>query len=267
MATTDGAPADKPAEGRLLRHYRETAGLRQERLAERAGLSAAVISNLERGVNRPRLETVALLAEALALTAEQRAELLAATLPEWGSAAATPAEPLPPAAAPRHNLPVPPTALLGRDRDAAAVRTQLQEPEVRLLTLTGVGGVGKTRLALAVAQAVLEAFPAGVWLVSLASLADPVLVPRTVAAALELREEPNRPLLSTLTDYLKEKRLLLLLDNCEHLLEACATLASTLLGACPDLRLLTTSREGLRVSGEHIYRYRYPTRADCPRAR
>src|SRR5207237_2848216 len=113
----------------------------------------------------------------------------------------------------------------------------------RLLTLTGSGGCGKTRLALQVAADLLEEYPDGVWLAELAALADPALVPQTVAAALGVREEPGRPLTQTLLDYLRPKLLLLVLDNCEHLLAACAQLADTLLRGCPNLRLLASSRE------------------------
>src|SRR5439155_531895 len=124
----------------------------------------------------------------------------------------------------------------------------------RLLTLTGSGGCGKTRLSLQVAADLLEEYVDGVWLVELAALGDPALVPQTVAAALGVREEPGRPLTATLTDYLKPKTLLLILDNCEHLLAACAQLADTLLRACPSLRLLASSREGLGIGGEQTYR-------------
>jgi predicted ATPase/Tfp pilus assembly protein PilF len=149
--------------------------------------------------------------------------------------------------------PVPPNPLLGRERDVAEVRARLQEPGVRLLTLTGPGGVGKTRLALAAAQTALGLLPAGVWLVPLASVADPARLPSTVATALALHEEPGRPLLATLTDHLRDKHLLLVLDNCEHLLDACADLVGALLGACPQLRQLATSRERLQVNGESVY--------------
>src|SRR5579885_1183786 len=135
MAASDDA-FEQGAFGRLLRQYRENAGLRQERLAERAGMSASAISNLERGVNAPRLETVNLLAGALALPDGQRAELLAAALRERG-AALSPAPPMTPATPRRHNLPVPPDELLGREREVAVVRERLQDPALRLLTLTG----------------------------------------------------------------------------------------------------------------------------------
>src|SRR5262249_21264885 len=132
----------------------------------------------------------------------------------------------------------------------------------------GSGGCGKTRLALqAAADLIVGAglsacpsglgaysFPDGVWLVELAPLADPALVPQTVASALGVREQPGRPLAETLADHLKPKTLLLILDNCEHLLTACAQLAESLLRGCPQLRILASSREGLGIAGERTYR-------------
>jgi len=238
--------------GRLLRQHRESAGLGQGRLAKRSGMSVPTISNLERGVSRPRLETVTLLAQALALPIEERGDLLAAGLrvrvtTQPTSPLATPAVPA------RHNLPVPPNALVGREREVAAVRERVQEPALRLLTLTGAGGVGKTRLALAVAAELVDQYPGGVWLAELASLDDPALVPNAVAGILRLREESSRPPAATLVERLRDQQILLLIDNCEHLLEACADLASTLLRACPGVRILATSQEGLGVSGEQIY--------------
>ncbi len=123
-----------------------------------------------------------------------------------------------------------------------------------LLTLTGAGGVGKTRLALQVAAQVFEVFKDGVWLVQLASVSDPSLVPQTVASALGVREQAGRPLQATLVDHLQAKHALLLVDNCEHLLTACATLVEALLVACSSLRSLATSREPLGLTGELIYR-------------
>src|SRR5713226_5481995 len=134
----------------------------------------------------------------------------------------------------------------------AAVKQLLSS--TALLTLTGSGGCGKTRLALQVAADLLEEYADGVWLVELAPLADPALVPQTVASALGVRDAPGRPLTATLTDYLRSKSLLLVLDNCEHLLEAGAQLADALLRSCPRLRLLASSREGLGIGGEQTYR-------------
>jgi predicted ATPase/class 3 adenylate cyclase len=151
-----------------------------------------------------------------------------------------------------HNLPVQLTSFIGRERELTEVKRLLTT--TRLLTLTGSGGCGKTRLTLQVAADLLEEHPDGVWLVELAALADPALVTQTAAAALGVREEAGRPLIETLVDYLKPKALLLVLDNCEHLLSACAQLAEHLLRACPQLRMLATSREGLGIAGELTYR-------------
>jgi predicted ATPase/class 3 adenylate cyclase len=151
-----------------------------------------------------------------------------------------------------HNLPAQLTSFIGREQAMAEVKDLLST--TRLLTLTGSGGCGKTRLALQAAADLLEEYPDGVWLVELAALADPALVPQSVAAALGVREEPNRPLLATLVDYLRPKSLLLVVDNCEHLLEACAQLADSLLRTGPELRILASSREGLGIAGERTYR-------------
>jgi predicted ATPase/DNA-binding SARP family transcriptional activator len=124
----------------------------------------------------------------------------------------------------------------------------------RLVTITGAGGTGKTRLALQVAADLLEGSPDGAWLVELAPLADGALVPQAAAAVLGLREESEQPLIQTLIEYLRPRGLLLILDNCEHLLAACATLAEALLRACSDVRILTTSREALNIPGETAYR-------------
>jgi predicted ATPase/class 3 adenylate cyclase/Tfp pilus assembly protein PilF len=171
-----------------------------------------------------------------------------------------------------HNLPIQLTSFIGREREVAEVKRLLTptpfapspSPEqssfrrggggwgerVRLLTLMGTGGVGKTRLALQAAADLLEQFPDGVWLVELAPLPDPSLVPQAVASALCVREESGRRLLTTLTDYLCAKNLLLILDNCEHVVAACAQLAEHLLHGCSHLRILATSRAALGIGGE-----------------
>jgi predicted ATPase/DNA-binding CsgD family transcriptional regulator len=153
---------------------------------------------------------------------------------------------------PSHNLPSRLTSFIGREREIAEAASLLETH--RLVTLVGAPGVGKTRLSLQIATAVLETFPDGVWLVELAPLADPMLVPQAVADLLGVREQPGRPLTATLTDWLRSRRLLLLLDNCEHLIGAVAPLAETLLQACPDLHILATSREPLTVEGEVTWR-------------
>ncbi len=153
-----------------------------------------------------------------------------------------------------HNLPAQRTRLIGREQEAATLRGLVLSAEGRLVTLTGAGGCGKTRLALHVAGELLDRFPDGVWLVELAGLSDPGLVPQAVAAVFELREEPGRSLSEALADWLEPRALLLVLDNCEHLVDASARLAEALLERCPRLRILATSREPLRIPGEVSWR-------------
>ena len=156
-----------------------------------------------------------------------------------------------PASAPgarRHNLPHPPTSFIGHEDDL----TQYVEllGQVRLLTLTGIGGCGKTRLAIKLAERVLPSFPDGVWFVDLAPLSDAERVPLTVITTLGIRRHADQPHFDTLREYLAGRQTLLVLDNCEHLTAACAELAQGLLGAAPGVRVLATSREGLNVPGE-----------------
>jgi non-specific serine/threonine protein kinase len=155
---------------------------------------------------------------------------------------------------PRHNLPLQLTHFVGREREIGELGRLLTKAGVRLLTLTGSGGIGKSRLALEAAVHTLTTFPDGVWFADLASLSDQTLVPQTVAYALGLREERERSIAETLVNHLKARDLLLLLDSCEHLIPACAPLADTLLRACPNLRIVVTSREVLSIAGETVFR-------------
>ena len=148
----------------------------------------------------------------------------------------------------RHNLPVELTSFVGRRREMGEVKRLLTT--ARLLTLTGSAGAGKTRLALRAAASVARCFADGVWLVSLAPIEDPLLVTQAVFTALGLQDVSSRWSLSTLSDHLADKRLLLILDNCEHLLDGCAVLAGTLLKSCPDLQIMATSRQALGMTGE-----------------
>jgi predicted ATPase/class 3 adenylate cyclase len=151
-----------------------------------------------------------------------------------------------------NNLPQQVTSFIGREKAMAELEALLAK--TRLLTLTGAGGAGKTRLSLQVAATALDDFPDGAWLIELAPLADPALVPQTVASVLGLREEPGKAITQTLTEHLKTRQLLLLLDNCEHLLAAGATLADTLVRQCAGVKILATSREALGIQGEQTYR-------------
>jgi predicted ATPase/DNA-binding winged helix-turn-helix (wHTH) protein len=152
----------------------------------------------------------------------------------------------------RTNLPAHLTRFIGREREIAEVTALLQKK--RLITLTGSGGVGKTRLALEAGAQLLGHFPDGVWLAEFAPLADETLVPATVAGVFHLQEQPGRSLLDMLISYIGEKQMLAIFDNCEHVIESSAELAEALLKACPNLHILATSREGLRVAGESIWR-------------
>ena len=152
---------------------------------------------------------------------------------------------------PKHNLPVHLTAFIGREQE----RNELSRLLVnnRLVTLIGAGGIGKTRLALQTGQSLLSHYPDGVWFVPLESLAEEDLLPQTVASFLGISESLDQNIVKTLVDELQGKTLLLILDNCEHLLDACARLAETLLTTCPNLRILATSRDLLRLEGEAVY--------------
>src|SRR4029077_6179634 len=161
----------------------------------------------------------------------------------------------PPAAptvrAPKHNLPFAVTRMIGREDAAAALVSRLSQQ--RLVTVVGPGGIGKTTLALAVAEQIVAGYQDGVWLVDLAPLGDPRLVPSAVATALGL-DIQTKDLLQSLVSELRDSRMVLVLDSCEAVIEAVASLAAAVLGAAPGISILATSREPLRVAGEGEYR-------------
>jgi non-specific serine/threonine protein kinase len=157
-----------------------------------------------------------------------------------------------------NNLPLSLTSFIGREQHLIDLQKHLLDrsasrPRIRLLTLTGAGGCGKTRLSIETAGRVTEHFPDGVWLVELAALTDPNLVAQAVADVLDVREQPGSSLLTQLVNHLETRQTLLILDNCEHLLAACARLAETLLRTCPQLQILATSRERLNLAGEMVW--------------
>src|SRR5579885_2138757 len=230
--------------GALLKQHRRAANLTQEALAERAGISARSISDLERGLSRaPHPDTIAFLAQALGLSGPERATFLAAAHPQPAAAAGS-LEPPP--------LPAVLSPLIAREREEAGVVHLLQRDAVRLLTLTGPAGVGKTRLALQVARTAEEAFADGVVFVSLAAIREPRLVALTIAHALGLQERGQQHALQMLTTALRDRNVLLVLDNCEQVLGA-AQQVLEVLARCPALKVLATSRARWRVRGEQVF--------------
>lgn len=229
--------------GVLLRHYREAAALSQEILAERAGLSVRGISDLERGARTtPRLETVAMLADGLRLSDTDRASLLAArgahaddrpSLSSWPE------------------LPAPSTPLVGRKAEIDQVASILQEHDTRMATLTGPGGVGKTRVALEVAHRIAGELPDGVVFIDLSPVQEPEMVLPAIASRLGMAPAPDRPLIDVLAVALKDRVFLMVLDNLEQVIEAAPDIAD-LLARCPALTILATSRTVLRIAVERV---------------
>ena len=149
-----------------------------------------------------------------------------------------------------NNLPSQLTSFVGRGQQIREIKRAMSAH--RLVTLTGVGGTGKTRLSLQVASGLLDQFPDGVWLIDLAGLTDTAFIPQTILSSLRVPEQPGLTILQLLEDYLRERRVLLVMDNCEHLIQGCARIVNTLLSKCPSLHVLATSREPLGVGGELI---------------
>ena len=253
--------------GELLRSLRLAAGLTQQALAVESGVARRTIQDLERDVGRPQRVSVDRLVAVLRPTPAVQAALERATsaprrrthrrmaeAPTDGEATS----------AGHVRLPTPLTSFVGRERELAELASLLATH--RLLTLTGPGGSGKTRLALELAPLLADRFPDGVTFVSLAPLADPSLIASSIAEALGIRESPEQSVTASLTRSIGAKRMLLVLDNFEHLL-AGASLVADLLSACPRLAALVTSRELLRLSGEQVFEVApltVPDLADVP---
>jgi len=232
----------------LLKKFRVQAGLSQQMLAEKALVSVQAVSALERGYRKvPYPKTLERLCEALALPAEARAALEESARHARGQRLQEQEEP-----PPSHNLPRQLTSFLGRDEVVKEIKALVKTAP--LVSVVGTGGVGKTRVSVEVAHQLVGDSPDGVWFVELAPLGDPELVAHALAAALGVQESPRTPLLNTLISHLSQKQLLIVLDNCEHVLDQTRRVVGSLLRECPKVKFLTTSREALTITGERVYR-------------
>jgi predicted ATPase/DNA-binding XRE family transcriptional regulator len=231
---------------RLLKRYRIAAGLSQEALAERAAVSVDAISYLERDVRHaPQRATLDLLIGALGLDDRARREIEEAARLARARGPQTHERPA-------NNLPPELTSFVDREKELPEIKGHLQSH--RLVTVVGTGGAGTTRSAIAVARGLMSDFGDGVWLADLSFISDPALVSAVVARALNVQEDVSRPILDTLLAYLKRKALLLILDNCEHVIEEARSVGARILNNCPDVRILATSRESFSITGELAYR-------------
>lgn len=238
---------EKVSFGALLKRYRLEAGLSQEALAARASLSTRAISDLERGINRaPRYDTLELLVKALSLSAQQREVLRAAAHPEMAPAPEEIPAPV------SYGLPLASTRFIGREAELAQIEDYLVDPNCRLLTLIGPGGVGKTRLAYQAAASKSGDFASGVCAVPLSGVASPEYLLSTLAERLTVQLVGSADLKAQVLDYLREKRLLLVMDNCEHLLDGIEVL-DEILATAPGVKMLATSRERLNLHGEWLF--------------
>ena len=230
--------------GEWLRHRRRELDLTQEELARQVGCARITIRKIEAEQLHPSKQLTELLRQQLGVVADESESFM--HFARGGASAKSVAT-----ETPRHNLPLQLTSFVGREGEIAEIKRCLAEN--RLVTLTGPGGGGKTRLALEAANLLTREFKDGVWLTEFASLADASLVPQAVASTLGVQERQKEELVDELINHLRPRQTLLIFDNCEHLIEACAGLSERFLQSCPNLRILATSREPLSIAGETVW--------------
>lgn len=245
--------------GDLLKFLRKRAQLSQRELSIATGYSESQISRLEANLRAPNQASLkALFVPALSLRDEPETITRLFELAQKSRTSTVDQRyrngiKVAPKTARPNNLPIQLTSFIGREVEISHLGQLIKSGMTRLVTLTGAGGVGKTRLAIRAAEELLDDFRDGVWLVELASVTNPDLLPQAIAAVLDLKETADLPVGDVLTHYLKNRVLLLVLDNCEHLIAACAELVDHLLHACPKVTILATSREALRIAGEQVH--------------
>jgi predicted ATPase/Tfp pilus assembly protein PilF/DNA-binding XRE family transcriptional regulator len=240
--------------GDWLKHRRLGLGLTQEQLALQVNCSTSALRKFESEERRPSAEMIEQLADIFSIPPEERKSFLRFARGDWQAAVGGDTDHAPWRLSnidQQSNLPSLFTSFIGREKEQREVISLLKKN--RMVTLAGAGGMGKTRLAIQVGHQLLNAYPNGVWFVPLDSLSDPLRVPQTVASVFGIQEGHDRHVIEILINVLYEKTTLLILDNCEHLLESCTTLVRTLLTCCPNLRILTTSREIFNLEGEATY--------------
>lgn len=258
--------------GKWLRHRRRELDLTQDEFARRVGCAPITVRKVESDEMRPSKQLAEAFSNQLGIPLDQHEDFIRMARDEVPHpiadfegltvATAQPAELMKRASLSsdaiklaeikRSNLPYQLTNFIGRDREITEIKSLLSN--ARLVTLTGAGGSGKTRIATEIASRILDEFPDGVWLVDFVPIREPGLIQQIIASVLGIQEEPGRALIKTLKDYLYAKKLMLLFDNCEHLISGCAQTADMLLQVCPHLYILATSREPLGIAGENLYK-------------
>jgi predicted ATPase/DNA-binding XRE family transcriptional regulator len=242
--------------GTWLRRRRKALDLTQDGLADRVGCSVAMIRKIESEERRPSAQIIERLAEILNISEDERTGFLRFARGDWHSSPIANKGDIPwkvPEKPSHSNVPATATSLIGRQRELTLIQEYLLNNEIRLVTLIGPPGIGKTRLSIEAARTTFPHFQDGVFFVSLAPLEDPTLLAITIAQALGFTGIGNFSTAEQLIEGIGKKQMLLVLDNCEHLIEQVASLISDFLSACSSLKILATSRESLRVSGEWLY--------------